>query len=362
MIRFKSILQSLLLLFLFQVSVSAQDLTVSKYGNDFLSIGGGARALSLGSAYGSISDDVTSVYWNPAGLSQLTQMELLYMHSERFNGVVGYDFAAAGIPIKDTDGVFGVGFIRQGVDGIKNTLDAWSEANNQPLPNPTALFSEFSAYDLAFLISYAQPFTEDGNNSWGTSFKVLHSKIGPFAQAWGYSMDIGIQERDKYYAWGIIVQDVTTLFKFWQTNKESLKNLQEFNDVIPSGQNEQIMPTVKLSAAFIWPISSQFELITVADTDIRFENRQTYYLNTGSVSYEPHFGMEFSFRKLVYIRGGLTDFFFDDNQKMTFSPTAGAGIGFSRLNLDYGLGSFSGISSDLGFTHRVSLRIKLNPF
>jgi len=46
---------------------------------------------------------------------------------------------------------------------------------------------------------------------------------------------------------------------------------------------------------------------------------------------------------------------------MTFSPTVGLGLGFSRLNLDYGMSSFSGINSDLGNTHRISLRIKLNP-
>lgn len=353
------------ILFLFLLNLPilliGQDLTITKYGGDFLSTGGGARALAMGSAFASISDDVTSVYWNPAGLARLTQIELLYMHSERFNGIVGYDFAAAAIPVKDTDGVFGIGFMRQGVDGIPNTLNAWDEANNQPLPNPTARFSEFSAFDLAFLLSYAQPFTEDGNNSWGLTFKVLHSKIGPFAQAWGYSMDLGIQERDKYYAWGIAVQDITTLFKFWQTNKESFRGLQNFNDVIPSGQNEQILPTVKLSAAFIWPISKSFELLTVADTDIRFENRQRYFLNTGLVSYEPHFGMEFSYKKLVFLRGGLTDFFIDDKNNVTLSPTAGAGVGFSRLFLDYGFGSFAGMNADLGFTHRISLRITLNP-
>jgi hypothetical protein len=359
--KFQYLTISLILFLTFSGTLSSQTFSVGKYGGDFLSVGGGARALALGSAYASIADDASAVYWNPAGLARLTQLELMYMHSERFNGVVGYDFASAGFPIKDTDGVFGVGFMRQAVDGIQNTLDAWNEANGQPLPNPTAQFSQFSAFDLAFLISYAQPFSEDNNNSWGVSFKVLHSKIGPFAQTWGYSLDVGIQERDKYYAWGIAVQDITTMFKFWQTNKQALKGLENFNDIVPNGQNEQILPTVKLSAAFILPIKNTFEIITVADADIRFENLQTYYLNVGRTSFEPHVGMEFSFKNLVSVRGGLTDFYFDDKGKMTFSPTVGLGLGFSRLNLDYGMSSFSGINSDLGNTHRISLRIKLNP-
>lgn len=349
------------LLFLFVVLPgNAQNFSSGKYGADFLTVGGGARALAMGSAYSGISNDVSSVYWNPAGLTQVKHLEMIYMHSERFGGIVGYDFAAAAMPLKQSDAIVGVGIMRQGVDGIKNTLNAWDGANNQPLPNPTDRFTEFSAYDMAFFVSYAQPFSDV--NSWGVNFKVLHSKIGPFAQAWGYSLDLALQERDKNYSWGIVIQDITTLFKFWQTNKQALQELENFNDIIPQGQNEQILPSIKLGYGHFFRFGEPFKLTVTADTDIRFENLRTYYMNLGRMSFEPHLGIEFGYIDMIYFRSGLTDFFIDDKGSYTVSPTFGLGLQFSKIDLDYGMGSLMGTSADLGYTHRISLKIKLNPF
>jgi len=43
-------------------------------------LGTGARALGLGKAFTAVADDVTALYWNPAGLAQLRQMELGACH------------------------------------------------------------------------------------------------------------------------------------------------------------------------------------------------------------------------------------------------------------------------------------------
>lgn len=351
----------LLVLFLGSFSIlNAQNFSVGKYGGDFLTVGGGARALAMGSAFTSITNDVTSIYWNPAGLTQISKLELLYMHSERFNGIVGYDFGAIAMPLKQTNGVVGVGIIRQGVDGIPNTLNAWDNANNQPLPNPSDRITKFSAFDLAFFVSYAQPISNV--NSWGVNFKVINSKIGPFAQAWGYSLDVALQERGKNYAWGVMIQDVTTLFKFWQTNKQALSKLEDFNDIIPNGRNEKILPTIKLGYGRFFQFGEPFKLTLSADTDVRFENLQTYYMNWGKMSFEPHLGIEFGYINMIFLRSGLTDFFVDDKGKNTFAPTFGIGLSFSKIEIDYGMGSLMGTSADLGSTHRISLKLKLNPF
>jgi len=56
--------------FLFTQSAAAQqEITV---GNDF---GVGARAMGMGGAFMGVADDATALYWNPAGLSQIKQME-----------------------------------------------------------------------------------------------------------------------------------------------------------------------------------------------------------------------------------------------------------------------------------------------
>jgi ABC-type hemin transport system substrate-binding protein len=40
-------------------------------GAQILNLGGGTRAASLGDAFSAIGGDVTSIFWNPSGLSKL---------------------------------------------------------------------------------------------------------------------------------------------------------------------------------------------------------------------------------------------------------------------------------------------------
>jgi hypothetical protein len=44
-----------------------------KYSNEFLSIGIGARGLAMSGAQVASVGDVTSAYWNPAGLASVTK-------------------------------------------------------------------------------------------------------------------------------------------------------------------------------------------------------------------------------------------------------------------------------------------------
>lgn len=48
----------------------------------FLKIGVGARAASVGGAYVAMANDVTSMHWNPAGLTQIGHHELMMSHMD----------------------------------------------------------------------------------------------------------------------------------------------------------------------------------------------------------------------------------------------------------------------------------------
>jgi hypothetical protein len=70
---------------LFIASAHAQD--APKYSNEFLAIGVGARALGMGYANVAAVNDVTSGYWNPAGLLGVQgDIQVGAMHSEYFRG------------------------------------------------------------------------------------------------------------------------------------------------------------------------------------------------------------------------------------------------------------------------------------
>jgi hypothetical protein len=57
---------------------------VSKVGTtaaDFLQIGVGSRAVSMGGAYVAVANDVASLRWNPAGAAAIEGNELMASHS-----------------------------------------------------------------------------------------------------------------------------------------------------------------------------------------------------------------------------------------------------------------------------------------
>ena len=68
---------------LFCVLNVAQAQVARVYVNEFLQIGVGARAMGMSQAQVSSVNDVTSGYWNPAGLMGLgNKLDAAVMHSE----------------------------------------------------------------------------------------------------------------------------------------------------------------------------------------------------------------------------------------------------------------------------------------
>jgi|AntRauMFilla1563_2_1112583.scaffolds.fasta_scaffold03975_3 hypothetical protein len=348
-------------LFVFSLTVPnyvySQAFRVVNFGDDVLAVGAGARALGMGSAFSAVSNDVTAAYWNPASLVRLSKSrEVAYMHSERFGGAVAYDYAAYAqilTHLKKPTAV-AISLFRQGVDGIKNTTNAWDVARNLPRPNPEQYFTSFSASDMAMLLTFAQQQNE--RLSIGGNVKVLYSRLGPFANGLGYSIDLSAFYSSPFADLAIQVQNVTGLLKFWQINADEFGAFTDSGDEIPTGENEWVRPSIRFGAAkqFLQR-SATWDLLMSFDTQLRFENRQTFYLNVGPMSIEPNLGFELGYQSLLFARFGLTDLTTNWTAAVAVSPTIGAGIRLGKIQVDYAFASFAGPTVDLGYTHRISV-------
>ena len=156
-----------------------------KYSNEFLNIGVGVRSAGMGNAVVASTKDVTAGYWNPASLLQLeNNIELGYQHSELFAGVANYDFGGMGFKIDDVSSA-GFSFIRSGVDDIPDTrslMDANGDINYDRIES-------FSSVDNAFIFHYARK-VGPPPLSIGGSVKIVRRKVGEFASAIGFGVDI----------------------------------------------------------------------------------------------------------------------------------------------------------------------------
>lgn len=59
----------------------------------------GARAIAVGGAFTSIADDVTALYWNPAGLAWIGHQEIGFSHADLFGSGIKDDVASFVLPL-----------------------------------------------------------------------------------------------------------------------------------------------------------------------------------------------------------------------------------------------------------------------
>ena len=324
----------------FSLSSLQSQTVIGKYAGEFLSIGVGGRPLGMGGAFVAIANDVTAGYYNPAGLAKLDYPQIALMHDERYGNLVNYNYAAVAIPY-GKDYTFGLSVMRLGVDGIPDTRKALVDrltgnvVYDINLPSARldpSLVTEFSNQDWAFYLTGAKRVND--NFYLGANVKILSRSIAEYT-AFGIGFDVGA-----YYSpmenlmLGANVQDVTTTFVAWST-----------------GRNELITPTAKVGAAYQIDFFAG-RLLPAVDLDIRFENRRyASQFNIGPVSFDPHFGMEYSYKNLFAIRAG-----YNDVKQFTF----GAGVKLPKLNIDYSFARFNMSADDrLPDTHRISLMLTL---
>ncbi|MBI5474535.1 MAG: PorV/PorQ family protein [Ignavibacteriae bacterium] len=325
------------------LSVSVAGTSVGKYAGEFISLGVGGRALGMGGAFVALANDVTSGYWNPAGLSHITYPQISLMHDERYGSLVNYDYGAVALPVGPSTS-WGFSVIRLGVDDIMDTRNAaYDPASNVYVDYATyrqnperyridpSKVTYFNAADWAFYLTYSKKQSEDF--SYGANLKVIRRDLGD-ASATGLGLDVGLwyTPMDNVLL-GANLQDVTTTFLAWNT-----------------GTNELITPTMKIGTAYlIEAFGGRFA--PAIDFDIRFEGRKyASTFNLGNISFDPHFGTEFMFKDVVAFRVGYND---------VKQWSMGAGLHLPKLNIDYSYAQFSQTSEGLGNTHRISLMFTL---
>jgi hypothetical protein len=219
-------LKKYLLLFLFSTQVFTAQ-TVRKYSNEFLNIGVDAAAFGMSKAVVATSNDVNSVYWNPAGLVNVKNYQGAIMHAEYFEGIAKYDYAAFAMPIDEKSAV-GISILRFGVDDILNTTELIDNEGNIDYNR----ISLFSAADYALNLSYARNLNIEGLNV-GLNTKIIRRIIGDFATSWGFGLDAGVQYEKNNYKYGLMLRDITTTYNSWSIDETEFEKIQNAIDTKP---------------------------------------------------------------------------------------------------------------------------------
>lgn len=333
---------------------------VAKYSNEFLAIGVGARALAMANAQVAGVNDVTSSFWNPAGLTHMTSTQQIgLMHAEYFAGIAKYDYAGFAMEI-DTASAFAISIIRFGIDDIPNTLDLYDEQGNINYDR----ISKFSAADYAALFSYSRK-TNIPGLSLGANVKVIYRQIGSFAKAYGFGLDAGLQYNVKNWKFGALGKDITSTFNAWTYNLTEEENdvLLATGNELPENSVEVTLPRLILGAGRTIRISESFSSFLELDLDVTFDGKRNTLIKSDPVSIDPHLGLEVDYKKIVFLRAGLgniqEEIDFGNKKTTTFQPNIGLGIRIKKIvSIDYALTDIGDNSIAL-YSNIFSLRIDL---
>lgn len=338
---------------------------VRKYSNEFLNIGAGARGLAMGGAVIVNQNDVYSPMWNPAGLIGIDRdWQGAAMHAEYFESIAKYDYLAFAKPLDNKGGVFAISVVRLGVDNILNTTQMIDSEGNIDYDKITS----FSQSDYAALLSYA--FRPGGNHrlSAGVNAKVVYRNVGKFANGFGFGFDLGLlYNADSGWNYGAVLKDATTTVNFWTVNQKELSavvNGEEFNPA-PKDKLELTMPKLNLGISRNYEINRDLELLPEAGINVDFA-KTAALISTDFASITPYAGAELKFQDMIFVRVGLNRFqtvtdIENLKRKLSFQPSAGIGIKYHGLTLDYAITN-SGVGGSNFYSNFFSLKLDMGDF
>jgi hypothetical protein len=145
---------------------------------EFLTIPVGARGIALGSAYSAVTDGISSVWWNPAGLGFLDNREVMITVVD-YTMDLTYTYGAFATPVGDGRVTLGAFFGYLDVPEMKITT------TNSPLGTGRT----FNAYDFQMGASLAYNFSDRFIG--GLNMKYVHQDVFNNISGNAFAIDAG---------------------------------------------------------------------------------------------------------------------------------------------------------------------------
>lgn len=316
---------------LFTIPAEAQLFrSTSKVGTtaaQFLKIGAGARALGMGGAYSAISDDIYSVYWNPAGIAKSKGNGQAAFNHASWLADVSYDFAAASLNLRD----FGTLFMTLTTLGVP-------EDRVRTVDFPEGDGRYWDASSISIGIGYARNLTD--RFSIGFHFKYIREAIWN-SSANGFGLDVGTYYITPFN--DLVIGASITNFgsKMQMSGRDNLFNYDPNGD--PNTGPNNILSKVEMGQ-FDIPLTFRIGLAMDFYKDRYFRatgaidavhpNDNTEYVNSG---------LELSYDELIFVRAGYKSLFLRDSEQgltlgggLSYKFGNGLGISVNYAWADYG--------------------------
>jgi long-subunit fatty acid transport protein len=259
-------------------------------GAQFLKIGVGARYTALGEASVATSDDIYSMYWNPAGLTYVEKSQAAFTYVNYVTDV-NLNYVA-----------FAHRFEGIGVFGASATVLSMNDQEITTIEEPEGTGEMYSASSYAFQVSFARQMTSQF--SFGISCKYLGEQIYN-EKANGIGFDFGTMLYTGYRSLrlGMSISNMGQEMKFDGPDldigytPESELEAESGNQDAYNGRfevNPYDLPlTFRVGLAYDWDFTSDYRMTFSVEAKHPNDN-----LEQGS------FGLELDWKGLYFLRAG----------------------------------------------------------
>ncbi len=289
----------------------------------FLKISVGSRATAMGDAFIAVANDASALYWNPAGLVQNNENQVLFSHNE-WVADIKHEFLGAVYHFSNNDAI-GISLVALHMQDMPVTTEF----------NPFGTGEYFTVGDLGLSLSYSKKLTTQF--SFGATLRYIESTMDKLKMR-GVMIDLGT-----YYWTGL----GTTRFAVTVTNFGN--QLAPDGKVLLWGKREkdnwqEFSPPTMFRIGFAFEPYMTDEHRVTSSIQLNHPND-----NSENVSV----GVEYAWKNLFYLRSGYR--FNADSKNYTFGAGIKVPAGIANVTFDY---SFSNLM-DLGSAHRLSILLGL---
>ncbi len=285
---------------------------------NFLEIGYGSAGTAMGDAYVSVANDLSSIYWNPAGLSLMKQSEAQFLYQPWLVDI-NSAFVGVGLVLPNI-GTLSLGMFQMGYGDMDVTTMLMQDGTGE----------KFTAQDLAISLSYARRLAQWF--AFGASFKYVSSQIW-HTHASALALDLGVVvntmffspsgEREDGLNIGMSISNYGTKMKY------DGMDLLEPIDILPyeAGNYRDVLGQFRLEA---WELPLIFRIGVSANPIIWGQNRLTLSMdalhpnnNSESVNVGAQYKLNVPGTGEFYLRGGYKALFMPHSE---FGATFGGGM------------------------------------
>ncbi len=313
-------------------SSKGEFMKVGASGSQFLKIGVGARGAAMG-AHSAVADDLSSIWWNPAGLASVKTISADFAYTQWFAGF-SHLFAAVSMPL-------GPNFTA----AASLTSFTSEDIEFTTIQSPEGTGHYYSVSDMAAALSVAGKLTEDF--AFGVNIKYVSNGFSSVSSN-ALAFDVGTLYNTGLYGikLGFAISNLGTQMKYTGQDLQTLtKPISESGNApidaefITGKYNMPLIFRAGLSSEVYktedHSVIAAFDFTTLSDTPEQFA-----------------LGAEYTFRNLICLRAGyvMNQDQFGLSGGIGFKYEAGSGM---KAGIDYSINP----TNDIGLVNRLSVKI-----